>query len=99
MFARSTRIALAIATIVAALATVDHHAAAAGGDRCAVASTAQQLDQAIASRSTGVVGADYQRTIQLPDGRVLWLFQDAFISTPRGTPTLVHNAALVQRGG
>ena len=44
-----------------------------------------------------IVGADYQRAFPLPDGRVLWLFQDAFVSTAEG-PVLVHNAGLVQSG-
>jgi hypothetical protein len=44
-----------------------------------------------------MVGADYQRAYPLPDGRVLWLFQDAFLPTPTGT-TLVHNAGLLQSG-
>ena len=44
-----------------------------------------------------IIGADYQRAFPLPDGRVLWLFQDAFISTATG-PELVHNAGLLQSG-
>jgi hypothetical protein len=38
-------------------------------------------------------GADYQRTVRLPDDRVLWTFQDAFIGE-----RMVHNAAMVQSG-
>lgn len=38
-------------------------------------------------------GADYQRAIRLPDDRVLWTFQDAWISG-----VLVHNAGMVQSG-
>lgn len=44
-----------------------------------------------------VLGADYQRAHPLPDGRVLWLFQDAFVPTADG-PRLVHNVGLVQSG-
>ncbi len=45
-----------------------------------------------------IVGADYQRAFELPDGRILWVFQDAFIDDGAGGPTLVHNAGLLQDG-
>jgi hypothetical protein len=45
-----------------------------------------------------VLGADYQRAYPLPDGRVLWLFQDAFVATSHGR-ALVHNIGLLQSGG
>ncbi len=45
-----------------------------------------------------LTGADYQRAFTLPDGRVLWFFQDPFIRGRYGTSTRVHNAALVQNG-
>jgi ATP-dependent helicase HrpB len=50
--------------------------------------------------STGpaFMGADYQRPFALPDGRVLWLFQDAFVRGRFGQATMVHNAGLVQTG-
>ncbi len=44
-----------------------------------------------------MIGADYQRAYPLPDGRVLWLFQDAFLPTSHG-PQLVHNVGLLQSG-
>ena len=44
-----------------------------------------------------VHGADYQRTIALPDGRTLWLFQDVLVPTRHGHD-LVHNAGFVQHG-
>lgn len=44
-----------------------------------------------------LLGADYQRPFALPDGRVLWLFQDAFLPTSHG-PELVHNVGLLQSG-
>ena len=47
---------------------------------------------------TALTGADYQRAFTLPDGRVLWFFQDPFIRGRYGTSTRVHNAALVQNG-
>lgn len=42
-------------------------------------------------------GADYQRTIALPDGRTLWLFQDMFAPTRTGGHH-IHNGAAVQDG-
>jgi hypothetical protein len=44
-----------------------------------------------------LAGADYQRAFPLADGRVLWLFQDAFIRGRNGA-TFTHNAGLVQSG-
>lgn len=44
-----------------------------------------------------MLGADYQRAFALPDGRVLWLFQDAVLATSHGNE-LVHNVGLVQDG-
>ena len=44
-----------------------------------------------------LIGADYQRPYPLPDGRVLWLFQDACLPTSGG-PELVHNVGLLQSG-
>lgn len=41
------------------------------------------------------VGADYQRAFALPNGRLLWLFQDAFVATPDG-PRLLHHAGVLQ---
>jgi hypothetical protein len=43
------------------------------------------------------LGEDYQRTVGLPDGRVLWFFQDVFAQSRTGY-RFVHNAALVQSG-
>jgi len=46
----------------------------------------------------GLVGADYQRTVRLPDGRVLWFVQDAVVTGTGGRTHLVHNAGILQRG-
>jgi hypothetical protein len=48
-------------------------------------------------RRDPLLGADYQRMYALHDGRVLWLFQDAFLPTGSG-PELVHNVGLLQSG-
>jgi hypothetical protein len=43
-------------------------------------------------------GADYQRQFTLPDGRILWMFQDVYVRGRGGQSKLVHNAGLVQTG-
>lgn len=60
--------------------------------------TADGLNAAFDAGIDGMVGADYQRTFELDDGRVLWVFQDVFIDDGRGAATLVHNAGMVQDG-
>ena len=44
----------------------------------------------------GVIGADYQRAITMPDGRVLWTFQDAAVRLGPDEITIVHNIAVLQ---
>ena len=44
----------------------------------------------------GIIGADYQRALALPDGRVLWTFQDAAIRRGPDEITIVHNIAALQ---
>jgi hypothetical protein len=49
----------------------------------------------------GIVGADYARAQILPDGRVLWVFQDVFVGgdgSRLDRASFVHNAGLVQDG-
>lgn len=60
----------------------------------------------------GVIAADYQRAIALPDGRTLWLFQDASVrlappatppttvagEPPPPTERLLHNIGMIQQG-
>jgi len=46
----------------------------------------------------GVVGADYQRAHALPDGRVLWTFQDAAIRRSDTQFTIIHNLGVMQDG-
>ncbi len=45
----------------------------------------------------GIIGADYPRTLQLPNGNVLWTFQDARVRTPNGA-RYVHNIGMMQVG-
>ena len=63
----------------------------------AARSDAAGLDEFFAS-AQAPLRADYQRTLALPDGRVLWTFQDAFLPTSNGGTTMVHSAGLVQNG-
>lgn len=45
-----------------------------------------------------LAGADYQRPFALPDGRVLWLFQDVYFRGRNGTASFAHDGGLVQSG-
>ncbi|MFW2333434.1 hypothetical protein, partial [Ilumatobacter sp.] len=78
--------------------TAPHLAAAASDDCLQQASSAESLNAAFDSGLDNIVGADYQRAFELDDGRVLWVFQDAFIDDGAGDPTLVHNAGAIQDG-
>ncbi len=63
---------------------------------CATDTTGEGLE-AFFDGGRPMVGADYQRAYPLPSGRVLWLFQDAFLPTSHGR-VLVHNVGLLQSG-
>lgn len=64
---------------------------------CADGRSAADLHRYFSAGPAGLHGVDYQRALTLPDGRVLWTFQDAFVRTGAG-PVHVHNVALVQTG-
>lgn len=86
------------ATAAGALTQSSATATVAAGSVCLPSTTPADLDRLFAGEPGGVVGADYQRTTSLPDGRVLWTFQDAEVRRPNGTTTLVHNIGMVQEG-
>jgi len=88
--------ALVAGALVPIVDTVAESSAAAAD--CETPVTAESLNAAFDGSIDGFVGADYQRTYELPDGRVLWTFQDVYLEDASGRPTLVHNAALVQTG-
>jgi hypothetical protein len=73
-------------------------------DFCAGGYTIDELNSAIQGTTFGpgdIVGADYGRVQQLPDGRMLWVFQDVFIGGTGAnldSAAFVHNAAVVQSG-
>jgi len=70
----------------------------AAGEVCLAGGTAAQLGTLFDTEPGGVVGADYQRTTQLPNGDALWTFQDAAVRLPSGAITIVHNIGAVQTG-
>ena len=77
------------------------HAPPVEAAECATDATAAGLDAFFAADdAAGLAGADYPHAFALPDGRTLWLFQDAFIGTDAqlGDDRFAHNAALVQTG-
>ena len=63
------------------------------GEHCAASLNAADITDFFAGTIGSFQGADYQRAFRLADGRVLWTFQDAFVSG-----TLVHNVGMVQSG-
>jgi hypothetical protein len=97
-----------LAGVVAALAALGTFATDApalssappvrGQPICLPGTAPGDLDRLFVSEPGGVVGADYQRTTPLPDGRILWTFQDAEVRLPGGSTTLVHNVGMVQEG-
>ncbi|MGB3737574.1 MAG: hypothetical protein WA964_21670 [Ilumatobacter sp.] len=73
----------------------------ASAAECAPSSTAEGLNEFLQSDdAAGLAGADYPHAIDLPDGRTLWYFQDAFFGsgTKLDGASFAHNAALVQDG-
>lgn len=79
----------------ATAATADLGQRTAAPVECAARSDASGLGDFFASDHAPLRG-DYQRTLALPDGRVLWTFQDAYVATPNGGERLVHSAGLIQ---
>ncbi|NNE11084.1 MAG: hypothetical protein HKN41_02440 [Ilumatobacter sp.] len=68
------------------------------GSVCLTELTPERLGTLFDTEPGGVVGADYQRALTLPDGRVFWTFQDAAIRLGPDEITIVHNIAVVQDG-
>ena len=105
------RIPTACRAVVAVLATLTALGAAATDDGSASASSVTEcharpvsddlldgaFDEGIGTDDTVIVGADYQRAFTLDDGRVLWVFQDAYVEQ-NGSRALVHNAGAMQDG-
>lgn len=73
----------------------------AAAAECAGGTSAADLDAFfLADDAAGLAGADYPHAIDLPDGRTLWYFQDAFLGAgdKLTNATFAHNAAVVQDG-
>lgn len=68
------------------------------GTVCLVDLEPSRLDTLFDTEPGGVVGADYQRALTLPDGRVFWTFQDAAIRLGPDEIAIVHNIAVLQDG-
>jgi len=68
------------------------------GSVCLARDTPAQLSTLFDTEPGGVIGADYQRATELPNGNVLWTFQDAEVRLPDGSSTLVHNIGMMQVG-
>lgn len=103
--ATSSRTLAAAVTVSLAVAALwpGHHQATASTDGsveswCQSGSTVAALNRMLDGDPAGIVGADYQRTLALPDGRVLWTFQDPLVKTPSDDIVNLHNAAVVQDG-
>ena len=75
--------------------------ATADAAQCATSASTADVDAFFGGDdAAGLSGADYPHAYDLPDGRVLWLFQDAFSGTDADLrdDRFAHNAALVQDG-
>jgi hypothetical protein len=86
--------------------------AAAPTTVCLPDTSPASLDRMLDPGPGGLVAADYQRATRLPDGRILWLFQDATVELPPPRPgpdgptgpeepethRLLHNVGLLQSG-
>lgn len=68
------------------------------GHVCLPDLTVQSLGTLFDSEPGGVIGADMPRTLRLPNGNVLWTFQDARVRTPNGGARYVHNIGMLQIG-
>ncbi len=100
---RRTRAFVAIVTVltgclVFAGASTPTTASTLSDATCLAGTGPGHLDGLFAAAPGGVVGADYQRATALPDGRVLWTFQDAYVRLPGGGLRLVHNIGMVSDG-
>jgi hypothetical protein len=104
-------IVLVLIAALSTLSTPDRLASAA--DVCLGSSSPAALSTMFDSEPGGIIAADDQRAVPLPDGRTLWLFQDATIRLPPPTPPtvpplpgepfppreqLLHNIGMLQTG-
>ena len=77
--------------------TMTYASAGALRSSCAASTSADDISAYFAS-DKALLHGDYQRTVRLAEGRILWTFQDAYVNNTSGRPTLIHNAGLIQSG-
>ncbi len=80
--ARLGVVVLTLGLVAALVALPDTDPSAPAADVCLGAATPATLTTIFENEPGGVIAADYQRAVPLPDGRTLWLFQDATIRLP-----------------
>lgn len=71
-----------------------------GTGTCTMHLTADRLSLLLRNGATGFSGADYPHAYPLPDGRVLWLFQDVFVGVGQtlDEARFAHHGGVVQDG-
>lgn len=77
---------LAAGLLVFSTGDVEDDRLASGADVCLGSTGPADLTRLFSREPGGVIAADYQRAVALPDGRTLWLFQDATIRLPEPPP-------------
>jgi hypothetical protein len=99
------RVLLVVSIVLVTVALDQSRAARAApaSGVCAGGMATPELNSTFSRRVTDYVGMDSLRAVPLPDGRVLWLMQDSFLTRTGDESTLIgsvfaHNAALVQHG-
>jgi len=96
-------VALAVSSVTI-VTPLPRTAPAAVAEHCAGGNDTASLNRLFAGQVDDLVGLDALRAVDLPDGRRLWLYQDAFVSpdgASRETLTeagFAHNGALIQDG-
>src|SRR3954454_116609 len=94
-----TRLLAVIAAVAAVVDLTASPTSASPSSACGAQPVlASQLTSAFAAHPDGLDGGDYQRAISLPDGRTLWVLQDAVVARPGAADALVHNVGVVQDG-
>src|SRR6478735_5007403 len=85
---RASRAAVGAAAVVLLLAACGpaEPSEQVAGSTCAGSTNAAGLTNLFDQIPGGMFAADYQRAVPLPDGRTLWLFQDASITLPPPPP-------------
>jgi hypothetical protein len=92
---------LAAAVMVAVMVATAVVASAADAASCAGDAASARMDQFFSSDdAAGLSGGDYPHVLPLPDGRVLWTLQDAFVGADANLrdDQFFHNVGMVQSG-